>query len=87
MLRLFQSVMSGCSLAIHGGTYQPMTPMLPFTPASWAVFWSVMYFCTRSGWPQFSITTSTSPLPMPCQATSSLTFLYSTSQPSLLLAT
>jgi hypothetical protein len=46
-----------------------------------------MYFFFRSSWPQFSITTSTSPLPMPCQAISSFSGLYVTSQPSSLAAT
>ncbi len=32
LLRFFQSVMSGYSLAIHGGTYQPITPLLPVEP-------------------------------------------------------
>src|SRR5690606_953495 len=41
----------------------------------------------RSGWPQFSTTTSTSPVPKPCQATSSLRSFVTTLQPSLLLAT
>src|SRR3954466_2776545 len=78
LLRLFQSSTSGCSAASHGGTYQPMIPLLPVWPASTAVFSVSMYFLTSSGWPQFSRTTSTSPLEKPCQAISSLRFLYAT---------
>src|SRR4029079_10558690 len=75
LLRLFQSRTSGCSVASHGGTYQPMIPLLPVWPASTAVFSVSMYFVTSSGWPQFSRTTSTSPLAKPCHAISSLRFL------------
>src|SRR5919109_4438201 len=70
LLRFFQSRMSGCALASHGGTYQPMMPLLPVGPASTAVFCWVMYFFFRSSWPQFSRTASTSPVPKPCQAIS-----------------
>ncbi len=72
LLRLFQSRMSGCSLASHGGTYQPIWPFTPVEPALTALFCSSMYFLRRSSWPQFSTTASTSPVPKPCQATSSL---------------
>ena len=34
LLRFSQSRMSGYSSAIHGGTYQPMMPSLPVSPAS-----------------------------------------------------
>ena len=33
LFRFFQSVMSGYFSAIHGGTYQPMMPLLPVEPA------------------------------------------------------
>src|SRR3954451_11655503 len=72
LLRFFQLRTSGCALASHGGTYQPMMPLLPFGPASTAVLLPWMYFLTRSGCPQFSMTTSTCPLPKPCQEISSL---------------
>jgi hypothetical protein len=42
LLRLFQSRMSGYVSTIHSGTYQPMIPVTPFGPASWATFFSVM---------------------------------------------
>ena len=38
LLRFCQSVMSGCSSASHGGTYQPMMPSLPVGPSSTAMF-------------------------------------------------
>src|SRR5919198_80584 len=52
LLRFFHWRMSGCALASHGGTYQPMMPLLPVGPASTAVFCWSMYFFTRSAWPQ-----------------------------------
>ena len=51
-----------------------MMPSLPVIPASSTVFCSVMYFLTRSSWPQFSTIVSMVPVAMPCQPTSSLTF-------------
>ena len=87
MFRLFQLVMSGCALASHGGTYQPILPLLPVGPRSSATFCSVMYFFSRSSWPQFSMTASTSPVPNPCQETCSLRFFFTTLQPSLFSAT
>ena len=79
--------MSGYSLAIHGGTYQPIVPVLPVEPTRTAVFWSSMYFFFRSSWPQFSSTTSTSPVPKPCQATSSLRSFFVTLHPRSFSAT
>ena len=73
LFRLCQSRMSGYLSAIHCGTNQPMMPSLPVTPASSTDFCSVMYFFTRSSWPQFSTIVSMSPDAMPCQPTSSLT--------------
>ena len=70
--------MSGCSVTIHSGTYQPMIPVTPLGPASWATAFSVMYVASRSGWPQFSRMTSTSPVSNPGQATSSATDVAST---------
>ncbi len=87
LLRLCQSLRSGYFSTIHGATYQPMTPLTPVDPASTATFWSVMYFFFRSGWPQFSRLTSTSPVLNPCQAISSLRFFFTTLQPSSLVAT
>ena len=65
--------MSGYSSAIHGGTYQPMMPSLPVSPASSTVPCSSMYLATRSAWPQFSTMVSIEPSAMPCQPTSSFT--------------
>src|SRR4051795_3590613 len=79
--------MSGCALASHGGTYQPMRPLLPVWPASTAVFCWSMYFFLRSSWPQFSRTASTSPVPKPCQETSSLRSFLTTVQPRSRFAT
>ena len=79
--------MSGYSSAIHGGTYQPMMPSLPVSPASSTVPCSSMYFLIRSGWPQFSTMVSIEPSDMPCQPTSSFTSGYSTVQPSSFSAT
>ena len=69
--------MSGCSSASHGGTYQSMMPTLPVGPKSIALPSPEpsKNFFSRSGWPQSSITTSTSPVPKPCQETSSLSSL------------
>ena len=36
LFRLFQFVMSGYFFFIHGGTYQPICPVMPMLPASWA---------------------------------------------------
>jgi len=79
--------MSGYFCFIHGGTHQPMMPVPPVGPMSRAVCWSVMYFFFRSSWAQFSTIASTSPVPNPCQATSSLRSFFVTAQPSLLVAT
>jgi len=70
--------MPAYSRVIQAGTYQPMIPVFPVGPTSTATFLVSMYFCFRSSWPQFSTTTSTSPVSKPCQATSSLRFLSST---------
>src|SRR4029079_838351 len=69
------------------GTYQPMMPLLPVSPASTAVFCWVTYFFFRSSWPQFSRTASDSPVPKPCQAISSFRFFLSTLQPRRCSAT
>ena len=34
LFRFFQLVMSGYFFFIHGGTYQPITPVMPMLPAS-----------------------------------------------------
>src|SRR5688500_14494578 len=89
LLTLSQLRRLGCSSASHGGTYQPMMPMAPSGPASMALPSpsSAKTFFSRSGWPQSSMTMSTSPVPKPCQETSSLSSLYSTVQPSSCSAT
>jgi long-chain acyl-CoA synthetase len=61
----------GFAATSHGGTYQWIRPVTPLGPAFCATFLSVMYVFSRSGWPQFSRMTSTSPVSKPCQATSS----------------
>ena len=56
-------------------------------PTSTAVCCPSMNFSLRSSWAQFSTMTSTSPVPKPCQATSSLRSFFTTVHPSLVSAT
>ena len=63
-----------------------MMPWLPVCPASSTTFWSVMYFFTRSSWPQFSRMVSIVPLAMPAQLGVSARLAYLTVHPSLVVA-